>query len=566
MKQIRHFLAVLLLLVTISPLWGQMREILENRLLDAVQNYDNRQYAKAETLLRSILSKDADNDAAWYYLGMTEACLGRQESAIADLEKAVKLDPDNYWYRDRLAILYRAEGNAEKVMETYEEMLARHPKKTEVYFDLLYLYINSKQYDKALTALDSIEGDLGPGEKIVTTRYEIYRRKGENDKAIAALEDFNSRYASAEVSTVIGDHYLGEYQDSVALAAYEEALSLDGAYVPAILGKSEVFRIRRDYPAFFDSLKEFLSGEETSGEAKGRYLQDLSRYVEPSVIRSHRTEFDALYELGLEKHPEDSTMLSSAGVYYASTGRNDRGKQLLRRSADLYPDSKTQNVNYLQLLYIGQEWEALRGRTDTLMRRFPSEDIFYELNNTARYSLKDYEGIIKNGEERIRRHPADTSVTIPAYTMIGDMYHSLGDEKKSFKAYEKVLKLNPDYVPVLNNYAYYLSMAGKRLGKAYSMSRKTITAEPDNPTYLDTFGWILHLQGKDLEAKAMFKHAMLYGGKESAVILDHYAEVLYALKEYDLAKVYWNLAISKNDGELKNLEKKVKKKLESVGK
>ena len=98
------------------------------------------------------------------------------------------------------------------------------------------------------------------------------------------------------------------------------------------------------------------------------------------------------------------------------------------------------------------------------------------------------------------------------------------------------------------------------------MSKKTIAAEPDNPTYLDTFGWILHLQGKDLEAKAMFKHAMLYGGKDSAVILDHYAEVLYSLKEYDLAKVYWNLAISKNDGELKNLEKKVKHRMEAVGK
>ena len=70
------------------------------------------------------------------------------------------------------------------------------------------------------------------------------------------------------------------------------------------------------------------------------------------------------------------------------------------------------------------------------------------------------------------------------------------------------------------------------------MSRKTIEKEPDNPTLLDTYGWILHLMGKDAEAKPYFKHAMLYGGKESAVILDHYAEVLDALGEYDLAKMY----------------------------
>ena len=79
------------------------------------------------------------------------------------------------------------------------------------------------------------------------------------------------------------------------------------------------------------------------------------------------------------------------------------------------------------------------------------------------------------------------------------------------------------------------------------MSKKTIEQEPDNPTYLDTYAWILHLVGQDLEAKALFKHAMLYGGKESAVIVDHYAEVLYSLKEYDLAYIYWNQAKAMDD-------------------
>jgi Tfp pilus assembly protein PilF len=77
------------------------------------------------------------------------------------------------------------------------------------------------------------------------------------------------------------------------------------------------------------------------------------------------------------------------------------------------------------------------------------------------------------------------------------------------------------------------------------MSRKTIEKEPDNVTYLDTYGWILHLLGKDKEAKSYFKHAMLYGGKESANILRHYATVLEALGETDLAKVYKTQAANK---------------------
>ena len=44
--------------------------------------------------------------------------------------------------------------------------------------------------------------------------------------------------------------------------------------------------------------------------------------------------------------------------------------------------------------------------------------------------------------------------------------------------------------------------------------------------------------GKNQDAKAVFKRAMIYGAKDSATCLGHYAAVLEALGEYDLAKVY----------------------------
>ena len=72
---------------------------------------------------------------------------------------------------------------------------------------------------------------------------------------------------------------------------------------------------------------------------------------------------------------------------------------------------------------------------------------------------------------------------------------------------------------------------------------------------------------KSKEAKPYFKHAMLYGGKDSATILDHYAEVLYALGEYDLAKVYWDQALKKDtENEIPDLAQRVGQRLKAVGK
>jgi len=132
---------------------------------------------------------------------------------------------------------------------------------------------------------------------------------------------------------------------------------------------------------------------------------------------------------------------------------------------------------------------------------------------------------------------------VKAYSSLGDIYHEQKhDERKCFAMYDIALKADPGYVPVLNNYAYYLCSKGKQLRKALKMSAVTIEKEPDNATYLDTYAWILHLLGKDDEAKPYFKHALIYGGRDSKVILEHYSVVLNALGEKDLSDYYRRLS------------------------
>ncbi len=232
-------------------------------------------------------------------------------------------------------------------------------------------------------------------------------------------------------------------------------------------------------------------------------------------------------------------------MYYYATERVDKAKSLLRQNMVNNPKSLDATATYLQLLGYQGDWDTLLPAVDSALARFPKETGFYEIKNVALYNRKDWQGIIDNSLKVIELAPNDTSVTIPALANIGDMYHEMGREKEAFECYEKVLKANPNYRPTLNNYAYYLSLKGKKLKKACAMSKKTIEKEPDNSTYLDTYGWILHLLGKDQDAKAVFKRAMIYGGKESATCMEHYADVLDALGETDLANVYRSQAAKK---------------------
>ena len=510
----------------------------DGKLVDAVGYIGDGQIDKAAKLLKEVLVADPSNDAAWYYLGMCDLYGRDVKGAQTAFKKASEIDPANYWYKDRLAMVYSMSGEDDLTIATYEELLKEYPKKNDIYFTLVNLYLKQNQFDKAISAMDQIEASFGKNENVTVTKYDILLRQNKPAEALKVLEDYNKEYSSPYVLTKLGDHSLAEYKDTAALAYYREAADLQGDYIPAILGEAEVWRIRRNYGSYFKSLRRFIEDEQTETNAKTQYLGMLLQRSEPRFIQNYQSSIDSLYDYMVLHHPADSSVLKPAGMYYYATERVGKAKSLIRRNMEKNPGSLDAAATYIQLLGYQSDWDALLPAVDSVLGRFPNEPGFYEMKNVALYNKKDWQGIIDNSRRIIEIAPNDTSVTIPALANIGDMYHEMGMEKEAFECYKKVLKANPDYSPTLNNYAYYLSLKGKSLKKACAMSKKTIDKEPDNSTYLDTYGWILHLLGKDQDAKAAFKRAMIYGGKESATCMEHYAEVLEALGENDLAKVY----------------------------
>ena len=550
MRLFRRFIASLIFLSTLAAVQAVSQTVKtagtdDSRLIDAVGAIGEGQISKASGLLDTVLKSDPGNDAAWYYLGLCHLYARDVKGAQEALRKATELDPGNYWYKDRLALAYSMSGEDDLTVATYEELLKEFPKKNDIYFTLVNLYLKQNQFEKAIAAMDQIETVFGKNESVTGTKYDIQLRQNKPAEALKVLEDYNKEYSSPYVLTKLGDHTLAEYKDSVALGYYKEALDIQSDYMPALLGEAEVYRIRRNHDGFFGTLGKFVDDAQTEPQAKSQYLSMLLQRSEPRFIQSFLPRIDSLYETMLLRHPADSEALKAAGIYYYATERLDKAKSLTKKNMELHPESLEATRDYVQILgYLG-DWDGLAASADSALARFPSETGFLEMRNAACYNKKDWQGIIDNCLRMIEIAPDDTSVTVPSLANIGDMYHEMGNEKVAFEYYKKALKLNPDYCPALNNYAYYLAVKGKSLKKALQMSEKTIKKEPDNSTYLDTYGWILHLLGKDHEAKAVFKHAMLYGANDSAVSLDHYAEVLEALGENDLAKVYRTRAANK---------------------
>lgn len=545
---------------------SRLRDTAESLLVDAVQAYDSGATKAAMDRLSAILEAFPDNDAAHYYQGLCHASLGDIASGLKEIAEAVRLAPGNYWYRDRLATLYAMSGQDDQAVATYEALLADFPRKTEIHYSLVNLYVRQNRLDKVLETLDEIERVMGRDETTALARYDILMHQDKASEAFAVLEEFNEDFPTPQVLAMMGDSKAAADEDSLAMAYYDQALALDSGYAPALLGKSEVYRMNRSFDSFFNTLEEFVSSPSIPVQAKSQYLSNLTQYLDARFFQNFQPQLDSLFDNGVKAHPSDSTMLLAAGTYFFRSDRRDRGVELFKTNSDLYPRDFNARAMYIQSLSYSEDWDALLKASEEAYAAFPDEPAFLNMRIMAYYNQDDLQSVISESARMAEAFKDNPDVVVQALSTIGDTYHQLDNEKEAFEAYEKALKINPEYAPVLNNYAYYLSLKGRKLRKAAEMSRITVEQEPDNATYLDTYGWILHLQKKSQEAKSYFKHAMLYGGKDSATILDHYAEVLYSLGEYDLAKVYWDDAVKKDtDNEIPDLVSRIGERMKAIG-
>ena len=513
--------------------------------LDAIKYWNDGRTQQAVKLLEKEIQLNPDNDAAYHYLAKALLELDPQHNldrAEACMKKAAAIDTGNYWYRYTLASFYERTGRPELATVQFESLVNSFPKKPSLYFDLASSYLKAGEIDKAIAALDRIEANVGKNDMIACTKLDLLvkKNKGDEKEAYEFLEKYCKECPSSRLETIMGEHWQREYRDSLAIACYDRAIEMDDGYAPAYYGRAHSWQGLRQYDKYFSDMSRFMKSEDVPSESKAEYINHMME--SPQFIRAFLPEVDTLVLEARNLNVADSLMNNVIGLYFYRTERKELAVEILKQNVNFHPESFSVAFQYLLVLYYSQFWKATVDAGTLLLQRFPEHQEVYVIRASALRALEEYDSAIEDYKAYIKSAPTDSATVVSGYSSLGDLYYQKGDTKTAFDCYKKVLKIAPDNLLALNNYAYFLCLEGKDLRKAREMSRKTIEKEPDNPTYLDTYAWILHKLGQDIEAKAMFKHAMLYGGKESATMLEHYAEVLSSLGENDLASIYLNQA------------------------
>ena len=199
-------------------------------------------------------------------------------------------------------------------------------------------------------------------------------------------------------------------------------------------------------------------------------------------------------------------------------------------------------MSLIQYEYTLERMDVMEEDLKAGLERFPEDISLLSFHGFIRMEMGDEKGAIAIFKRGLSIATTDEQKS-ELWGSIGDVYHQMGNDKATFKAYKKALAYNAENVLVLNNYAYYLSLEDRELERALEMSQRAMTAAPNNDSYVDTYAWILHRLGRNDEAKRYMRQALTLSGQRDASLLCHYADILWALGEKFMAETYWKKAV-----------------------
>lgn len=483
-----------------------------------------------------------DDDASMYELSALYLASGRETEALSMIQHAVNLQPDNKWYQVRLAQLYAQNGDYQSFITIYDKLLQDDPDNLdylEAYIDAL---LHVGEFDKVIEKLDIVEQQIGKNEMIFLQKIQIYDEQGQKDKAIKELENLiefmpdNTRYRA-----MLAEAYRKLKRDKDAYQQYLKIKELapDDKYINVSL--MDYYMSVGDIDNAFHEFLLAIKNTNLDYETK---VQLHEFWAEQNEKSNDGLKISRAVDIGqafIETYPDKNIGYYIMGVAYINMDDYKQAQTYFQQAIE------KDNSNFVTLYQLSlceielHNYQSVIEITNKAISLYPEQPLFYLFQGIGYFNVKDYESCVKVLEKG-RKLSANKELTANFDTYIGDTYNQLNNKQKSYEAYDRVLKSDPNNIYVLNNYAYFLSLDNKDLDKALEMSAKTIKAEPKNATYLDTYAWVLYKLGRYHEAKKFMDKVFKFDKHPNGVNYEHLGDILYNLGDTKNAVKNWKKA------------------------
>lgn len=364
-----------------------------------------------------------------------------------------------------------------------------------------------------------------------------------------------------DLQLLVGKGLLLEQHDQPeeALAEVEKALRVREDDASAVILQSQLlYRLGRSEEAL-QGLLTVLDQNPSNRRLRLQY----ARLLADVDLEKAREQFEIL----VDQSPSDGDLLLSLALVYGQLGdgaharasfqrllemgeQTDAAHYYLGRLAGESGDEATalghfqqvqQGTNFLPA--VGQTLDILIDRGDieeaqaqmrSIRSRFGSDtEQFYllEAQTLARYQHLDAaEAVLTEG---LTLHPSDTEL-LYARAMINEQRDRIRLAEDDLRT---IIRYQPNNAMALNALGYTLADRTDRYEEAYNLIQQALNIEPNDPSIIDSMGWINYRLGNYKEAVLRLREAMkAFPDPEIAA---HLGEVLWVMGEMDEARAIW---------------------------
>ena len=507
----------------------------ESQRLKALEEFD-----KACTMMEQCLSIDPFNADAHYEMAQLYVRTERIEDALFHAQQSKSLNPNNIWALQLLSQLYQITGDFEGELQSYKDLTAKDPLNIEYQYLLATAYSKIGSYKKALQIYNTLESKIGVNEELSVMKEHLYIMMGDVDMAATELRKLIEAFPDEiRFLGMLAELYQANDLSEKAITIYKEILSVDPKNSRANMALAEYFLLKNDYLKAFKYLN--FSFDDLNFDIDVMF-QILSSYFQLALEdEKYLNSLVSLLNKAIANHPQQASFHALSGDLYFQITENRKAFEAYGKSLGLGVSEFLIWNRYLMLGLELQEYEVVYTKGLRSIELHPIQPTLYLFTGFACSFNNEKEKAIELWNKGLNYVVNNRPLKAEFYNYLGDAYHSLEDHNASDNNYEKSLALISENPIALNNYSYYLSLRSKDLEKAERLSKQCIELSPDEPTYQDTYGWILYKLGRFVEAEKWIRKA-IEGGCNNPEILEHYGDILFQIDRKTEALEYWKKA------------------------
>lgn len=402
----------------------------ESLLQKGIENYD-----KAIISLEKCIKIQNNNAVVYFELGKNYLALKQYDNALTSFEKATQIDPKNKWFWVGMYDVYYETKNYNQAIVIVTKLIEF---KKEYKEDLVHLYMNTQQFDKALALINELNDQIGKSDSRDNYKTQILRESKYQNSGKETLLEQIKKYPKEESNYLALIYWYSESnQEEKAL---EIAKKLELEIPTSIWAHVSLFKFylnSNNGDKAVQSMNLVLTSKKIDEKIKQRMINEFLIFIKD------KPQFDNELEKAITYFDPNSLLHVPKEIakFYNHKKDLDRAIHFYELHLKTNPNDIESLLSLFENYTQKKQFDVLAKKAENSLELFPLQPQLYYFAGLANNQINNFKKAISILETGLDYLIDDKTLEINFNIQLGEAHAGLGEEKKKENYFSKAEKL-----------------------------------------------------------------------------------------------------------------------------